>query len=138
VKSTVAKLVARLHDPQAGAVRTNGIDLRQTASKDLRSLVTIMPQDVFLFADTIRESIRYGDPKPDDAAVVAAARRTQAHAFIEKLPEARSALVRSCIRHASFHKCETVSLTVLLAGTRSPISIHRCRSSDFSSATIGW
>jgi ATP-binding cassette subfamily B multidrug efflux pump len=85
-KSTIARLLARLYDVQEGAVRIDGIDVRQIGSSDLRGLVTVVPQDVFLFADTIRENIRYGDPQADDAQVEAAARRAQAHNFIIGLP----------------------------------------------------
>ena len=63
------------------------MDLRQIGSSDLRQLVTVVPQDVFLFADTIRENIRYGDPGASDEEVEAAARRAQAHGFITGLPQ---------------------------------------------------
>ncbi len=86
-KSTVAKLFARLYDPQAGTVRIDGVDLRQVAGADLRRLVTLVQQDVYLFADTIRENIRYGNPKATDAEVEDAARRAQAHDFITRLPQ---------------------------------------------------
>jgi len=86
-KSTIAKLLARLYDVQEGAVRVDGVDVRQIGGADLRRLVTLVPQDVFLFADTIRENIRYGDPGADDEAVEAAARRAQAHDFIARLPQ---------------------------------------------------
>ena len=85
-KSTIAKMLARLYDVQEGAVRIDGVDVRQIASADLRRLVAVVPQDVFLFADTIRENIRYGDPEADDAQVEAAARRAQADEFITRLP----------------------------------------------------
>jgi ATP-binding cassette subfamily B protein len=85
-KSTLAKLLTRLYDPQAGVVTIDGVDLRQIASVDLRSLVTSVSQDVFLFADTVRENIRYGNPEASDAEVKSAAKRAQAHAFIQKLP----------------------------------------------------
>ncbi|MBN1668756.1 MAG: ABC transporter ATP-binding protein, partial [Anaerolineales bacterium] len=85
-KSTLAKLLARLYDVQEGAVRIDGVNVRQIARHDLRRLVTMIPQDVFLFADTIRANIRYGNPGADDAQIEDVARRTQAHAFIAKLP----------------------------------------------------
>jgi ATP-binding cassette subfamily B multidrug efflux pump len=84
-KSTIAKLLARLYDADDGAVRVDGIDVRQIASSDLCRLVTIVPQDVFLFADTIKENIRYGNPQTDDKEVETAAQRAQAHAFIVDL-----------------------------------------------------
>jgi ATP-binding cassette, subfamily B, multidrug efflux pump len=86
-KSTIAKLLARLYDPQEGSVRIDGIDLRRIANNDLRRLVTLVQQDVFLFADSIRENIRYGNPEATDAEVEDAARRAQAHDFITRLPQ---------------------------------------------------
>ena len=85
-KSTIARLLARLYDVGDGAVQIDGVDVRQMASADLRRLVTLVPQDVFLFADTIRENIRYGNPGATDEEVEAAARRAQAHEFISALP----------------------------------------------------
>jgi ATP-binding cassette subfamily B protein len=85
-KSTLARLLARLYDVDEGIVKIDGVDVRQMATADLRRLVTLVPQDVFLFADTIRENIRYGDPGATDEQVEAAARRAQAHHFINGLP----------------------------------------------------
>ena len=85
-KSTIASLVARLYDVQEGAVTIDGVDVRHIALDELHRLVMVVPQDVYLFPDTIRENIRYGDPDADDARVEEAARRAQAHPFIERLP----------------------------------------------------
>lgn len=85
-KSTIARLLARLYDVRDGAVRIDGIDVRQIGFADLRRLVMLVPQDVFLFADTVRENVRYGDPQASGEAVEAAARRAQAHDFIIRLP----------------------------------------------------
>ena len=85
-KSTIASLIARLYDVQQGAVRLDGVDVRHIALAELRRLVTIVPQNVYLFPDTIRENIRYGDPQASDEQVESAARRAQAHEFIERLP----------------------------------------------------
>ncbi len=87
-KSTLSKLIARLYDPQAGTVTLDGIDLRQIPQRELHQLVSIVPQDVYLFADTIGENIRYGNLAADDAQVRAAAQRAQADAFIARLPQA--------------------------------------------------
>lgn len=86
-KSTIAKLIARLYDPQEGGVYIDEVNVREIGFDELRRLVTIVPQDVFLFADSIRENIRYGDLDADNAEVEAAARRAQAHDFIAKLPQ---------------------------------------------------
>jgi ABC-type multidrug transport system fused ATPase/permease subunit len=85
-KSTIARLLARLYDVDKGAVQIDGVDVRRIATAELRRLVTLVPQDVFLFADTIRENIRYGNPEASDQEVEAAARRAQAHDFIAGLP----------------------------------------------------
>jgi len=85
-KSTLARLLTRLYDVDEGAVQIDGVDVRRMATADLRQLVTLVPQDVFLFADTIRENIRYGNPQASDLEVEAAARRGQAHDFIAGLP----------------------------------------------------
>jgi len=85
-KSTLARLLARLYDVDQGSVSIDGVDVRRIGSADLRRLVTLVPQDVFLFADTIRENIRYGNPEASDQEVEAAARRAQAHGFIAGLP----------------------------------------------------
>ncbi|MFW6135745.1 MAG: ABC transporter ATP-binding protein [Chloroflexota bacterium] len=85
-KSTIARLLARLYEVDEGVVRVDGIDVRDVSSSDLRRLITIVPQDVFLFADTIRDNIRYGNPGASDDEVEVAARRAQAHPFIVELP----------------------------------------------------
>jgi len=85
-KSTLAKLLTRLYDVDQGAVRIDGIDVRDIPINKLRQLITIVPQDVFLFADTIFENIRYGNPQADAAAVEFAAKQAQAHSFINQLP----------------------------------------------------
>ncbi len=86
-KSTIARLLARLYDTQEGTVSIDGIDVRHIAPEDLRRLIMLVPQAVFLFADSIMENIRYGDPQATDEEVKEAARRAQAHQFIKNLPQ---------------------------------------------------
>ncbi|MGC9361172.1 MAG: ABC transporter ATP-binding protein, partial [Anaerolineae bacterium] len=86
-KSTLSKLIARLYDVQEGAVMLDGVDVRDIPQSELHRLVTFVPQDVFLFADSIGDNIRYGDPQADDEQVRAAAQRAQAHGFISRLPQ---------------------------------------------------
>ena len=86
-KSTLAELLARLRDVQGGTLTIDGVQVRQIAFSDLRKLVTVVPQDVFLFAADIRENIVYGNPQASEAQVIQAAKQAQAHAFIETLPD---------------------------------------------------
>jgi ATP-binding cassette subfamily B protein len=86
-KSTVACLLARLYDVQEGKITIDRVDLRRISFPNLRRTVMMVPQDVFLFSESIRENIRYGHPQASDTEVEQAAKRAQAHAFIEKLPE---------------------------------------------------
>jgi len=85
-KSTLASLLARLYDPQQGRIAIDGVDVRSVALEELRRLVMLIPQDVYLFPDSIRENIRYGNPQASDEQIQEAARRAQAHEFIAKLP----------------------------------------------------
>ncbi len=86
-KSTVAKLLARFHDPLDGAVLLDGVDLRDVADADLRRALVLVTQETHLFGGTVAENIRFGRPDADDAAVEAAARAIGAHDFVAALPE---------------------------------------------------
>ncbi|WP_406072756.1 ABC transporter ATP-binding protein [Micromonospora sp. NBC_01638] len=86
-KSTIAKLVARFHDPDTGVVRLDGVDLRDVSDAELRRAVVLVTQENHLFSGTVAENIRFGRPGADDAAVQAAARAIGAHDFIADLPE---------------------------------------------------
>jgi ABC-type transport system involved in Fe-S cluster assembly fused permease/ATPase subunit len=92
-KSTLARLLYRFYDVNGGAVRVNGIDLRDLRQASLRAAIAIVPQDTVLFNDTIRYNIRYGRPEASDAEVVEAARAAQLHAFIESLPAKYDSMV---------------------------------------------
>jgi ATP-binding cassette, subfamily B, bacterial len=86
-KSTLAKLVARFYDPDAGRVLIDGHDLRDVTEKSLRSQLGIVPQESFLFSGTIRDNIGFGRPGATDEDVTAAAQAVGAHDFIERLPD---------------------------------------------------
>ncbi|MEH1054354.1 ABC transporter ATP-binding protein [Micromonospora sp. CPCC 206171] len=86
-KSTVAKLLARFHDPDSGSVELDGIDLRDLADPELRRAVVLVTQENHLFSGTVAENIRFGRPGADDAAVQAAARAIGAHDFIAALSD---------------------------------------------------
>ena len=86
-KTTVIQLLLRFYDPQDGAVRLDGVDLRELARGDFRRAVALVPQDPVIFATTARENIRFGRPDATDAETEAAARAAAAHEFLTALPE---------------------------------------------------
>ncbi len=86
-KSTMANLAARFYEVSDGMVRIDGIDVRTVTQGSLRRQIGVVPQDSFLFAGTIAENIRFGDPQASDEAVETAARMANAHEFIAALPD---------------------------------------------------
>ncbi|GGL66382.1 ABC transporter transmembrane domain-containing protein [Wenxinia marina] len=86
-KTTIIQLILRFYDPQSGAVRLDGVDLRDLEREEFRRSVALVPQDPVIFADTARENIRFGRPDATDAEVEAAARAAAAHDFLVELPE---------------------------------------------------
>ena len=72
-KSTTAKLIARFYDPLEGAVRIDGIDLRDVQLRSVRRQLGVVLQDPFLFSGTIADNVRFGRPEATDDEVVAAA-----------------------------------------------------------------
>ena len=85
-KTTLCQLLPRFYDVTQGSVCIDGIDVRTVTQASLRRCVGVLQQEVFLFADTIRENIRYGRPDATDAEVIAAAKAARADAFIRTLP----------------------------------------------------
>ncbi len=86
-KSTLLKLIDRLYDLSAGAIRIDGQDLRSVRLHSLRSQVGVVPQSPMIFAGTVAENIRFGRPQASSAEVEWAARAAGAHASIARLPE---------------------------------------------------
>jgi ATP-binding cassette subfamily B protein/subfamily B ATP-binding cassette protein MsbA len=85
-KSTLLSLVPRFYDPNSGTVTLDGDDLRSVTKKSLRAQIAIVLQDTLLFSTTIRENIAYGRSDATDEEIREAARRAQAHEFIDRLP----------------------------------------------------
>ena len=86
-KSTVLNLIPRFWDVAAGRVTLGGQDLRDLDEQTLSNHITMVFQDVYLFAGSIADNIRMGQPEADDTAVQNAARQAQAHDFIMALPD---------------------------------------------------
>ncbi len=85
-KTTAFNLLLRFYDPEKGAIRLDGIDIRELALADLRRSLAIVPQDPTLFSASVADNIRYGRPEASDAEVRAAADAASALGFIDALP----------------------------------------------------
>jgi subfamily B ATP-binding cassette protein MsbA len=92
-KTTLANLVPRFYDVSQGAVRIDGLDLRDVELSSLRSQIGIVAQDPFLFNDTVANNIRYGRRAATDEDVREAARDALAEEFIERLPEGYATVI---------------------------------------------
>ncbi|MER5785137.1 ABC transporter ATP-binding protein [Streptomyces mobaraensis] len=86
-KSTLSLLLPRFYDVTSGAVRIGGHDVRDLTHASLRAAIGLVPEDSFLFSDSVRDNIAYGLPGATDEQVRAAARAAQADGFISALPE---------------------------------------------------
>ncbi len=86
-KSTCANLLLRLWDVDAGAVAVGGVDVRDLLQRDLRSLIAVVPQDVYLFHASVADNLRIGDPDATDDEIRRAADLAQATSFIERSPD---------------------------------------------------
>jgi ATP-binding cassette subfamily B protein/subfamily B ATP-binding cassette protein MsbA len=111
-KTTVTDLVARFHDPTRGRILLDGTDVRDFRLRSYRDLLAIVQQEVFLFDGSVRDNIAYGRHDATDAEVEDAARRANAHEFIERLPDGYDTIVGE--------RGETLS-----AGQRQRIAIAR-------------
>ncbi|MGH7391133.1 MAG: ABC transporter ATP-binding protein [Candidatus Rokuibacteriota bacterium] len=92
-KSTLMDLLPRFHDVGEGRITVDGHDVRDVTQASLRALMGIVTQETFLFSDTIRYNIAYGQPDAADEAVERAARQAQAHDFVVACPEGYRTLV---------------------------------------------
>jgi ATP-binding cassette, subfamily B, bacterial len=93
-KTTIAKLISRFYDPTSGAVRLDGVDLRDLADAELRRATVMITQDGFLFSGSVADNIGFGRPGASRAEIVAAARAVGADEFIGLLPEGYDTDVR--------------------------------------------
>lgn len=92
-KSTVARLLPRFYDVDAGSVRLDGVDVRDLALADLRRAVAVVFEDPFLFDDTVAANTAFAVPDASHDAIVEAARLAGAHEFVEGLPAGYATVV---------------------------------------------
>jgi subfamily B ATP-binding cassette protein MsbA len=86
-KSTTLDLLARFHDPTAGRVTVDGVDLRDATLASVRGQLGVVSQETILFHDTVRANIGYGIDDPDPGLVERAARAAHAHEFVSRMPQ---------------------------------------------------
>ena len=86
-KSTIMSMILRFYDPESGAIKLDGHDIRDVSIKSLRSAMSVVNQEVMLFDDTIFENIRYGKEDATEAQIIEAAKLAEADEFIQELPE---------------------------------------------------
>ena len=86
-KSTVFALLLRFYDPQQGAVRIDGVDVREMDPHSLRGLVAVVPQEPVIFAASVLDNVRYGRPQATREEAIAACAKAFAMEFIERLPQ---------------------------------------------------
>ena len=86
-KSTLCQLIPRFYEVSDGAIRVDGTDVRTLTQASLHRAIGIVQQDVFLFADTVRENIRYGRPDATDEEIVEAAKRAEIYDDIMAMPQ---------------------------------------------------
>jgi ATP-binding cassette subfamily B protein len=85
-KSTIVSLIPRFYDPTWGQVLIDGIDISEMRLASVRRNVSMVLQDTFLFAGTVKENLRFGNEGASDEEIVVAAKAANAHSFIETLP----------------------------------------------------
>jgi len=92
-KTTIASLILRFYDPSSGTLTIDGVDTRSYSLTELRKKIALVPQDVILFAGSIRDNIAYGKPNATEAEIEEAARKANAYQFIESFPDKFNTLV---------------------------------------------
>jgi subfamily B ATP-binding cassette protein MsbA len=92
-KSTLADLIPRFYEVGSGRITMDGIDIRDLTLESLRAQIGIVTQHTFLFNDTVRNNIAYGDPKRGIEDVIAAAKAAHAHEFVTAMPKGYDAMV---------------------------------------------
>ncbi|MGD7043515.1 ABC transporter ATP-binding protein [Jeotgalibacillus proteolyticus] len=85
-KTTIANLITRFYDPTGGQIKMDDHDLKDVSLRSLRSQISIVLQDTFIFSGTIKDNIRFGHPSATDDEIISASKAVGANLFIEKLP----------------------------------------------------
>ncbi len=92
-KSTLVSLIPRFYDVNTGAIKLDGVDIRELTVETLRQNISIVLQDVFLFHGTVRENMLFGKPSASDEDIIEAAKVANAHEFITALPNGYDTII---------------------------------------------
>jgi ATP-binding cassette subfamily B protein len=92
-KSSILKLLLRLYDPTDGSIRVGGVNLRDVTTENVREVVGLVEQDIFLFRMSVSDNIAFGRHDASEEEIVEAAKRAQAHEFIVDLPEQYDSMI---------------------------------------------
>jgi ABC-type multidrug transport system fused ATPase/permease subunit len=92
-KSTIASLLLRFYDPNSGSILINSKDTKNLDLTEMREKIALVPQDVVLFAGSIKENIGYGKPNATDEEIIAAAKQANAFDFVNSFPDKFDTLV---------------------------------------------
>ncbi len=92
-KTTLVNLIPRFFDVTQGRICVDGVDLRDYKVADLRREIAVVTQDPILFNETVRDNIAYGNPKAEEAAIIAAAKAAYAHDFIMRFPQGYNTMI---------------------------------------------
>jgi ATP-binding cassette subfamily B protein len=121
-KTTIVKLLLRFYDPDSGTIRIDGTDISAFEQAELRQMMALVSQDVFLFHGTVAENITYGAPDAPEESVEEAARAAEAHDFITSLPNGYETVVGERGQKLSGGQRQRLSIARALL-TGSPILI---------------
>jgi ATP-binding cassette subfamily B protein len=109
-KSTIANLITRMYDTVSGTVYIDGTDIKNIKQQSLRRNIAIVSQEIYLFAGTIADNIRYSKPEASMKEIIEAARAANAHDFIMQLPEGYETQVGSGSRSLSGGERQRISI----------------------------
>ena len=121
-KTTIVKLLLRFYDPDTGSIRIDGAEIQSLEQAELRQLMSLVSQDVFLFHGTVAENIAYGVQDASIESITSAARTAEAHDFITSLPEGYETIVGERGQKLSGGQRQRLSIARALL-TDSPILI---------------
>ncbi len=109
-KTTLINLLAKFYDRDGGDITIDGVDIRRLTARSVRSGIAVVQQDTYVFAETVRENIRYGRLEASDAEVEEAAKAARAYGFIARLPRGFDTVLEDNGRNLSLGQRQLISI----------------------------